>query len=118
MRAVTLSALLALLLLSAHADAQKRETYPDIWESGGLKPGAKGYWYANGQEGRYYETKVVEIIDRDTMVMKLGRKGFVVANYPTKDLADGEVHHLKGPWKVTGTRKYLGTTYRVVEPVK
>ena len=42
---------------------------------------------------------------------------FMVKGVPTKDLADGETFELTGKFRVAGTKKYEGRTYKVVEAV-
>lgn len=82
--------------------------------------GHVGYFRADPKSTVYFHIRILEIIDKDTMLMKLGRMNpaFLLKGMPTKGLVEDKVIEVKGKWKVTDTKKHRGKTYYLVEPVK
>jgi hypothetical protein len=117
-RVLPLAAALCLLalLLSVPPSSPARQIEGSVFPD--LKVGSVGH-FKHSKDG-YWKTRVVEIIGKDSMLLEVGGKPptFMVKGYPTKDLADDELVELEGDWKVTGTTRYEGKTYKVVEPVK
>ncbi len=86
---------------------------PDLW-----KVGDEGYVR---EQGNAIQFTIGEVIDKETLLIKrLGQSypAFIVEKYPTKGLSDDEKITFVGTYKVTGTRKYNGRTYKVLEPQK